>query len=80
MVKSRGVSELPNYELKCAGCDNEFRIFASMSEKADKRIQCPLCGSNELETVYNTPPAYVKGAAKFECPNIRACGGCRHAG
>ena len=68
---------MPNYDLRCPDCNIEFKIYASMADKSEKRIPCPECGSFELETVFKAPPAYVKGG-KAECPNSRgaACGGC----
>ena len=71
---------MPKYDLRCTGCDSEFNIRATMSEKSEKRIICPNCGSNELATVFKTAPAYVRAQAK--CPNSGGCGssGCRFAG
>ena len=72
---------MPFYDLRCAECDKEFNIAAKISEKSEKRIPCPECGSFELETVYKGAPAYIKGSKTPECPNSRACGssGCAHA-
>jgi putative FmdB family regulatory protein len=70
---------MPSYDLRCPSCDKEYKISASMTEKSEKKIPCPDCGSLELETVFKTPPAYIKG--KTVCPQASVCGGgCRHAG
>ena len=71
---------MPFYDLYCAECDREFNILASVSEKTEKRVPCPECGSVDLKTVYKGAPAYIKSAQAKECPNRRACGdGCSHA-
>ncbi|MDL2327848.1 zinc ribbon domain-containing protein [Ruminococcaceae bacterium OttesenSCG-928-A11] len=69
---------MPYYDLRCPACDKEYNISASIADKTEKRIPCPDCGSLELETVYNSAPAYVKGDSG--CPNRHVCGsGCCHA-
>lgn len=60
---------MPNYDLKCVSCEAEFKQRASMTEKSEKLIPCPECGSFELETLFKAPPAYVKGVKAAECPN-----------
>ena len=75
---------MPFYDLYCAGCDKEFNIMALIDDKINRRIPCPECGATNLETVYNSAPAYIKGAKEPApmCPNSRTCGskGCRFAG
>ena len=72
---------MPKYDLYCHNCDQEYNIWASITEKSEKRIPCPDCGSFELETIFKTPPAYVKGAAAASCPQRASCGSsCPHAG
>ena len=72
---------MPHYDLRCADCNREHNIRASMAEKSEKRIPCPDCGSFELETVFKTPPAYVKGGGPANCPQRAGCGSsCPHAG
>ena len=66
---------MPFYDLYCAGCDKEFNILASVSDKTEKRVPCPECGSAELKTVYKGAPAYIKSTQTQECPNRLACGG-----
>jgi len=70
---------MPNYNLYCPECEQEYKIWASMTEKSEKRIACPDCGSFELETLFKAAPAYVKGSSP--CPNRIGCGNsCPHAG
>ena len=71
---------MPNYDLRCADCGGENIVRESMTERAEKRIACPDCGSVELETVFRSAPAYVKGTKEFACPNQGSCGShCRSA-
>ena len=68
---------MPFYDLRCTECDREYNISASMSEKTEKRIPCPDCGSLKLETVYKGAPGIIKGlSAPPSCPNRQTCGGC----
>lgn len=73
---------MPFYDLRCTSCKSEHNISASMKEKSEKGIACPACGSFELETVFKSPPAVVKGVREQGCPNRGGCGsgGCMHAG
>ena len=73
---------MPFYDLRCVKCDQEFNIMATMSDKAERRIPCPDCGSMDMETVYKSAPYYVKGIGDLApaCPNSRACGtACPHS-
>jgi putative FmdB family regulatory protein len=70
---------MPFYDLRCIECEKEFNISAKISEKTEKRIPCPECGSFELKTVYKSAPAYIKSTKTPECPNRHICGaGCHH--
>ena len=72
---------MPNYDLRCMDCSTEHNIRASMKEKSEKQIACPDCGSFELETVFRTAPAFVKGMSASPCPQRSTCGAsCPHAG
>ncbi|MCX7921150.1 MAG: zinc ribbon domain-containing protein [Clostridia bacterium] len=67
---------MPFYDLKCK-CGNEFNIMAKMSEREQKLIKCPECGSIELETVFKSVNiVQSKNSHGGECPNIHKCGGC----
>ncbi|HOQ75841.1 MAG TPA: zinc ribbon domain-containing protein [Thermoclostridium sp.] len=67
---------MPFYDLKCK-CGEVFNIMASISDKENRRIKCPKCGSNELESVFsNVNVIQSRNAARNECPNIHRCGGC----
>ena len=71
---------MPFYDLRCTSCDKEFNIMASMDDKVARRIPCPECGSTDMETVYNSAPAYIKSRGAPECANSSACGAsCPHA-
>ena len=74
---------MPFYDLRCTDCGKEHNISASMKEKSEKLIVCPDCGSKELETVFNAPPAVINNRThEMMCPSGGGCGGggCRHAG
>ena len=75
---------MPFYDLHCLDCEKESNVKATMAEKTERRIQCPQCGSTNMETVYNSAPAYIKssGDSMPACPSSSACGnrGCRFAG
>ena len=72
---------MPNYDLRCLKCNSNHNIRATMAEKSEKRIPCPDCGSFDLETIFITPPAYVKGSSAGQCPQRSSCGArCPHAG
>ena len=73
---------MPFYDLRCTDCNTEHNISASMKEKSDKTILCPDCGSVELETIFRSAPAVVKGRPDFACPGSKpgGCGSsCPHA-
>ena len=71
---------LPNYDLRCTKCNEEHNIRATMTEKSEKKIPCSKCGSFELETVFKSPPAYVKGSGTHKFPRRSSCGSdCPHA-
>lgn len=68
---------MPFYDLRCK-CGYEFNIMAKMSDREQKLINCPECGSNELETVYKSVNIIQSRKDRPECPNIHKCGGCCH--
>lgn len=71
---------MPFYDLRCAKCKKEFNIKASISDKTERRIPCPECGSYDMESVFKAAPFYIKGNKAPDCPNSHICGtGCRHA-
>jgi len=70
---------MPCYDLKCDKCSHEFNIMAKMSEKTEKLIKCPKCGSNELSSVFkNINITKSRSTDASDCPNIHRCGGCCH--
>lgn len=69
---------MPFYDLKCS-CGEVFNIMASMSDRENKRIKCPKCGSTELETVFTNINIIHSGKSEVpQCPNYSKCGGCCH--
>lgn len=69
---------MPFYDLKCA-CGEVFSIMASMSDRENKKIKCPKCGSDELEAVFsNVNIIQSRKSGSGECPNAHQCGGCCH--
>ena len=71
---------MPYYDVRCEKCASEHNIQASMTEKTEKRIPCPACGSFELETVFKTAPAVIKGGSA-PCPQRSSCRAhCPHGG
>jgi len=73
---------MPFYDLYCKACNEEFNIMASMSDKTERKIPCPKCGTTDMETVYKAAPAYIKstGDAMPLCASSGTCGqACPHA-
>jgi len=75
---------MPFYDFRCE-CGNEFNVMARMSELEDRTIECPDCGSNDLQRVYGSINVIsslsrnASAAGGFECPNAHVCGAhCRH--
>jgi len=70
---------MPFYDMLCTDCRKESRIMASISDKTEKRIVCPECGSFNLETLFKSAPYYKKSRKTSDCPNRNACGtNCPH--
>ena len=69
---------MPFYDLKCRQCGEEFNIMAKMSEREQKLVKCPKCGSNDLDPVFNKVNIIrsAKSPDAPSCPNIEKCG-CR---
>jgi len=70
---------MPFYDLYCARCDEEYNISAKISDKVERLISCPKCGSTELDTVYKTPPAYIKTGGSDAAPSCASAGSCGSA-
>jgi len=75
---------MPFYDFRCE-CGNEFNVMARMIDLEDRSIECPDCGSNDLQRIYgsiNVISSLSKsssGPSGFECPNAHVCGAnCRH--
>ena len=69
---------MPFYDLKCANCGKEFNVMATITEKTEKRIPCPDCGSHELTRVYEKMNLSV-GNAEVSAPVSQGCSCCAHA-
>ena len=37
---------MPYYDLYCPACETEHNVSATMTDRRNKRIACPECGSN----------------------------------
>ena len=70
---------MPFYDLKCKSCSEEFNIMARMSERENKLIKCPNCGSTELEAVFSNVNIVQSRKSEAACPNAHICGAhCSH--
>lgn len=68
---------MPFYDLKCKQCGEEFNIMAKMSERDQKLIKCPKCGSNELDPIFSSVNIVQSRKSDVpSCPNAHKCGGC----
>ncbi|HHV97308.1 MAG TPA: zinc ribbon domain-containing protein [Clostridiaceae bacterium] len=66
---------MPFYDLKCDNCNEEFNVMAKMSEREQKLIKCPKCGSNELSPVFkNLNYSISRKNEMAACPNAGKCG------
>ncbi|RPI08217.1 MAG: zinc ribbon domain-containing protein [Zetaproteobacteria bacterium] len=45
---------MPTYDFRCAGCRKKFALTMSIGERNRKRIKCPKCGSQRVETVFSS--------------------------
>lgn len=72
---------MPFYDLHCEDCGKEHNIKATITEKTEKQIACPDCGSRNMTSVFKSANFYVNGLKeKQECKNSSICGSsCPHA-
>jgi putative FmdB family regulatory protein len=72
------VVKMPFYDLRCTACSEEFNVMAKMSEREQKLIKCPKCGSTELEAVFSNVNIVQsrKTPEMPACPNAHKCNGC----
>ena len=74
---------MPFYDLKCKECGKEFNVMATMTEKEEKKIPCPDCGSRDLDRIYAKMNLSVGSASAKEtshtCPGCPHAQGCPHA-
>ena len=45
---------MPTYDLRCGGCRKKYTVTMSISERDQKRIKCPKCGSSKKEAVFSS--------------------------
>lgn len=45
---------MPSYDFRCGGCRKKFSLVMSIIERERKRIKCPKCGSQRVETVFSS--------------------------
>lgn len=67
---------MPFYDLRCTKCSNEFNIMASISQKEQKLINCPKCGSNELVSIFKNVNIIKSKGGNHSCSG--GCCGCPH--
>jgi len=65
---------MPFYDLICA-CGNEFNIKATVRERAEMALRCPVCGGSDLRADFKALN-YVKSrkGSEGECPKAQSCG------
>jgi putative FmdB family regulatory protein len=44
---------MPAYDFRCGACRKRFSLVLSIGEREQKRIKCPKCGSQRVETVFS---------------------------
>ncbi|NLU52969.1 MAG: zinc ribbon domain-containing protein [Clostridiaceae bacterium] len=72
---------MPYYDLRCSKCGNTFNAKATISQRENRQIPCPQCGSFELEAVFASVNYTVKssGCDVSSCPQSHRChAGCCH--
>jgi putative FmdB family regulatory protein len=45
---------MPEYEFECRNCKKVFTLVMRISERAEAKIKCPGCGSEEVEALMQT--------------------------
>ena len=53
---------MPEYEFECRRCKKVFTLLMRISERAATKIQCPGCGSDDVEALMQ--PFVAKTAKK----------------
>ena len=52
--RSEEVKTMPEYEFECRTCKKIFTLMMRISERLAVKIQCPACGSEDVETLMQT--------------------------
>ncbi len=45
---------MPEYEFECRVCKKTFSLLLRISERATAKIQCPGCGTEDVEALMQT--------------------------
>ena len=45
---------MPTYEYKCKGCNHEFSVIMSISEREEAKVKCPKCKSVRVQQVVSS--------------------------
>jgi putative FmdB family regulatory protein len=45
---------MANYEFECGKCKKEFTVSMRISERDTASVECPACGSREVQPVMQT--------------------------
>jgi putative FmdB family regulatory protein len=70
---------MPFYDLRCASCGEEFNIRATVTQREQQQITCPVCNTHNLLPLFKAAHFSVKTTAAPACPNSHICGtGCHH--
>jgi putative FmdB family regulatory protein len=43
---------MPYYDLRCESCQHEFNQKASIQERSEGLMRCPVCGSGKLASMF----------------------------
>jgi putative FmdB family regulatory protein len=43
---------MPQYQYQCAGCDKDFTLFLTLTEKEKAKVSCPACGGKKVAQVF----------------------------
>jgi putative FmdB family regulatory protein len=43
---------MPYYDLRCESCQHAFHVKASIQERSEGLLRCPVCGAANLANIY----------------------------
>lgn len=67
---------MPNYDMKCKSCNNEFTVMASIKAKEEGEIACPKCGGNDVFQVFKSMNFVRGGSGVNSSGSACGAGGC----